>query len=388
MPVTTKITVGFDATPLTLGAKSGVGHYSLGLLTAMAERYPENLEIVAHFFDFGSKVDITLLPQATNIRYVRTTWAPRQLFYMLRRLTVPIPYEWFLKRQVDFHLFPNFIGWPSLHKTPSATVVHDLYYLEHPKQVSRLNQFDLRRLVPKTLQRSAFVVAISQATKQALQSAYPELHKPIVVSHVPPVSLPAVTANESVRLVKQFGIAGKFVLFLGNVEPRKNLVGLLEAYELLPEKICSEYVLVIAGGKGWNDEPILNKLASMKAAGLNIVQTGYVSEKQKVALYQEATVFVLPSLYEGFGMPLLEAMSYNTPVLASDIPVFREVAGDAALYCNPLESNDIAIKLEQLLRDTQLQQELATRGRKQLSNFSWKVTAETMYNAISREVNK
>jgi len=176
------------------------------------------------------------------------------------------------------------------------------------------------------------------------------------------------------------------VLFLGNIEPRKNLAGLLEAYALLPEDLRTTYNLVIAGGKGWKDESILDKLARLKSQGLNIVQTGYVSEEQKAALYQEATVFVLPSLYEGFGMPLLEAMSCDTPVLASDIPVFREVAGDAALYCNPMESKDIASKLEQLLLDSHLQRDLATRGRKRLDDFSWQATTEKIYQAIRKEV--
>lgn len=388
MAANPKVTLGFDATPLTLAAKSGVGYYSLGLLAALAGKYPEELEIVAHFFDFGNKVDIAGLPRAKNIHYVRTVWAPRQVFYMLRRFGIPIAYEWFLKRRVDFFLFPNFLGWPSLHKTPSAPVIHDLYYLEHPEQVSRLNQYDLQHLVPKTLRRSAFVIAISEVTAKALGTAYPDIQRPVVVSHVPPVNLPALAVGDGERLIKQLGITGRFILFLGNIEPRKNLGGLLDAYRLLPEKLRGSYGLVIAGGKGWKDEPVLRKLSDMQSEGLNIIQTGYVSDEQKAALYQAASVFVLPSLYEGFGMPLLEAMSYDTPVLASDIPVFREVASDAVLYTNPLKSDDMAARLEQLLLDDDLQRTLAAKGRKRLEKFSWEQTAAALYKAIREEVGK
>jgi len=383
-----KLVVGFDATALTLDAKSGVGYYALGLLEALAANYPEELEIVAHFFDFRSKVNMASLPQSENIRYVRTTWAPRQFFYMLRRLGLPVPYEIFLKTRVGFHLFPNFIGWPSLYKTPSAPTIHDLYYLEYPEQVSRLNQYDLQKLVPKTLRRSSFIIAISQATAKALQSSYPEVQKPVVISHIPPVSMPEISTDDSKVLMKKLGIKGRFVLFLGNIEPRKNLGRLLEAYEMLPENVRNDYALVIAGGKGWKDELILNKLSDMKSLGLNIIQTGYVSEEQKVALYREATVFVLPSIYEGFGMPLLEAMSNETPVLASDIPVFREVAGDAALYCNPREGKDIAAKLEQLLLDTNLQDDLVAKGSEQLRHFSWEATTKAIYQAIQKELGQ
>jgi glycosyltransferase involved in cell wall biosynthesis len=381
-----KIVIGFDVSAASGKGKSGVGYYTAGLLDALAINYPDDLEVVGHYFNFLGKTDTSSLPIRPNIRYRRTLWAPKQLFTMLRRVGIPISYEFFLKQRVDFQLFPNFIGWPSLFRTPSAATIHDLYYLEHPEQVSKLNQHDLQKLVPKTLRRSAFIIAISNATRQALQKAYPNITKPVVISHIPPVAMPRLPEAESKRLVSQLGVEGKFILFVGNVEPRKNLVGLLEAYEQLPQPLQDEFVLVIAGGKGWKDEDILAKLSELQSRGLNIIRTGYVSEEQKAALYREAALFVLPSLYEGFGMPLLEAMSYDTPVLASDIPVFREVAGDAVLYCNPMESKDITSKLELLLLDTQLQRDLTTKGSKQLGNFSWQATAEKIYQAIRKEV--
>ena len=383
-----KIVIGFDATPLARQQASGIDHYTRGLITALATQYPSQLELVGHYFNFLGRSSASKLPEASNITYRQTRWLPHQVFTMLRRIGLPIPFEFLLRSPADFYLFPNFIGWPSIKRKPSAVVIHDLYYHEHPEQVRRLNRYDLTKLVPKTLRRSSLVITISKATSAALQQAYPTITKPTVITPIPPEPPLKLSPKEATTAVQNLGITKPYILFVGTIEPRKNIIGLLNAYALLPTALRQKYALVLAGGKGWLDEPTLQLIASLQAQGESIVQTGYIDNATKAALYHQATLFVLPSFYEGFGIPILEALSYEVPVLISDIPVFREVAGKAANYCDPHEPADIASKLEQLLADSDLPAKTKLLAQQQLQKFSWSKSASDVFEAIAKQVKR
>ncbi|QQS18939.1 glycosyltransferase [Candidatus Saccharibacteria bacterium] len=156
------------------------------------------------------------------------------------------------------------------------------------------------------------------------------------------------------------------------MEPRKNLVGLIDAYQKLKPIVRNQYALVIGGGKGWKDDEIISSLNRLRASGATIFQTGFVSDKERAALYMGATLYVMPSHYEGFGMQLLEGMTYGVPMLVSDIPVLREVAGDAAAYCGT-DPSSIAVALENLLSTPDRREKLVQAGKKRLHSFSWKM---------------
>lgn len=380
------IKILFDAGPLVNGKISGVGKYTQGLVSELAKSYPESLELVGHYFDFMGKKDLSALPKAQNIRYRKTVVLPGKIFNMLRRLGFWIPFELLTKERGDFHLFPGFVGWPSLFKTASAPVIHDVTYIDFPQYVSPVARNDLQKLVRPTIKRSAFVLTISESSKAGIAKEYGDLDKPILVEHIPPVGLLKISDSEAKDAIRELGINESFILFLGNIEPRKNLVGLLNAYSLLPDTTREQYGLVLAGGSGWQDEEILEKIKSLRALGSKIYQTGYVSDEQRSALYMKATVFVLPSHYEGFGMPLLEAMTYQTPVLASNITALKEVAEDSALYCDPNSSEDIANKLKQLLDDKTLQKQLISKGNERLKDFSWEKVTKDLYEQIVKAV--
>lgn len=381
-----KIKILFDAGPLVNGKISGVGKYTQGLVSELSKNYPDELELVGHYFDFRHKKDKTELPQAKNIRYKRTVVLPGKVFNMLRRLGFWIPFELLTKERGDFHLFPGFVGWPSLFNTPSAPVIHDLTYLDFPQYVSATARYDLQKLVMPTIKRAAFVITVSESSKAGINKTYGFLNKPVLVEHIPPVGLLNISDREADDAIKELGITGSFILFLGNIEPRKNLVGLLNAYSLLPDVTKGQFGLVLAGGSGWQDEEILEKIKSLRDAGSKIYQTGYVSDEQRSALYMKATVFVLPSHYEGFGMPLLEAMTYQTPMLVSNIAALKEVAQDSALYCDPNSPEDIANKLQQLLDDKSLQKQLVSKGNERLKAFSWEKVTKDLYDQIVKVV--
>lgn len=381
-----KIKILFDAGPLVNGRISGVGRYTQGLVSELARNYLDEIELVGHYFDFRHKKDTTELPQAKNIRYKKTVVLPGKVFNMLRRLGFWIPFELLVKERGDFHLFPGFVGWPSLFNTPSAPVIHDVTYIDFPQYVSPIARNDLKKLVRPTIKRSAFVLTVSGSSKAGIVKEYGDLGKMVLVEHIPPVGLLKISSDRVDEVIKVLGIDEHFILFLGNIEPRKNLVGLLNAYSLLPNVIRNQYGLVLAGGSGWQDKAILEKIKSLRDSGSKIYQTGYVSDEQRAALYMKATVFVLPSHYEGFGMPLLEAMTYQTPVLASDIAALKEVAEDSALYCDPNSPEDIADKLKMLLEDKNLRDNLVAKGNERLKDFSWEKVAKELYEQIVKAV--
>lgn len=375
------ITILFDAGPLVNGNRTGVGKTTEGLIQALADHYPDDIRLVGHYFDFLGRKHVTDLPQAANISYRRTVVLPGKVFNMLRRLGVWVPFELLTKRRGDFLLFPGFIGWPSLFGTPNAPFVHDITYIDYPQYVNGPAQFDLRTIMPRTIRRASFIITNSESSKQGLARVYDLSSKPVLVEPIPPVGLVPVGDEVARGHLAGLGIDGDYVLFFGTIEPRKNLTGLLQAFERLDDSLRQRYALVLAGGKGWKDDEILATIGRLQAGGTRIIQTGYVSDEQRAALYSGADLFVLPSHYEGFGMPLLEAMAYRTPMLVSDIAVHHEVAGPAAAYCQT-DPDSIAAQLTRLLGDQPLREKLVVAGTQRLPRFSWDTVARDIYTAI------
>ncbi len=358
------------------------------MIQSLADAYPNDIELVGHYFDFlGRKGVIDNLPKAANIRYRRTVVLPGKVFNMLRRLKIPVFYEFLVGERGDFLLFPNFIGWPSLFRTPSAPYIHDITYIDLPDYVSGPNLFDLRTQVPGVLRRSSFTITNTQSSKNGLATTYPWYKKPYIVAEIPLVEAVKVGVQESRQRVASLGINKPYLLFFGTLEPRKNIVGLLRAYSLLSQDERSHYSLVLAGGKGWNDQNIHDTLDKMQSEGYDIIQTGYTSNEDRAALYMNAEMLVLPSHYEGFGMQLLEAMFYKTPMVVSDIPVLREVAKDVAVYCQTTPES-IAGAIQSLLNNTPLRKSLIGRGTVRLKDFSWENVASKIYQAITKALNR
>lgn len=328
------------------------------------------------------------MPQAPNIHYRPTYCASSQIINFIRRLRIPIPFELLTKIRADFHIFPAFIGWPSIFKTPSAAIIHDLAYLDRPDTVSKRNLHDLTEFVPVSISRSCFIVTISDATRQRLEEVYKHTLPPILVEQIPIAPLPSVTPSKRRRELLGWKITHKgYILFVGTLEPRKNITCLIDAYEALPLKLRSRYALVLAGGEGWNNEHLRKKINDAKESGMKIVTTGYVSEAQKAVLYHSAAVFVLPSLYEGFGMPVLEALSCNIPVILSDIQVLREITGSNALYTDPRKPQELSVKITTLLTNKQLYEDLCRAGKSVARNANtWDHVAQTFYDTIKERI--
>ncbi len=371
----------FDANPIINGNKSGVGYYTYYLIEALAERYPLELQLVGHYFNFlGRKQNITL-PKTPNISYKQSRIVPGKILSITRKLHFQPPLELFFKQRADAALFTNFVSLPSLFHTPTHIVVHDMCFEDVPEYVAEKNRRFLHEFVPKSIKKAHQIITISEFSKNSIMQHYGVNSDNIVITPIPAEQLLSPSNEADITSI----VSGNYILFVGTLEPRKNILGLVKGYEQLPAKIKKEFALVLAGGSGWYFEETLSYIKNLIKNGENIVLTGYITDEQKNSLYRHASVFTSASHYEGFGMPVLEAMSCGTPTVISDIPVFREVAEDASVYFDKDDPASVAQALADTLSDNALRSTLIAKGNAIAASYSWKKVAEDLYNSITKQ---
>ena len=266
-------------------------------------------------------------------------------------------------------------------RIPTAVEVYDLIPFRAGARAQRRAQLIEKLTIRPALRRAKSLVCISEATRDDLIELFPASARKAVV-----VQLAAHerfrrerTPEELADVRNRHGLDGSFVLCTGTLEPRKNLVRLIDAYGGLPQELRARHRLVLVGPKGWEADEIHARIASSEVKLL-----GYVSDEDLAALYQSCTLFCYPSLYEGFGLPVLEAMTSGAPVLASRIASLTEVAGEAAHYVDPHDVSSIRAGLAELLASDEERSRLAELGRARSAAFSWERTArETLETLVA-----
>ena len=273
---------------------------------------------------------------------------------------------------------------PLVTTVPAVITVHDLSFLRFPERFRPANRLYLSTLTRLSCRRARRVIAVSQATADEVVRLLdvPVDRVDVVphgVEHTRFRLLPSALV-EAFRREK--GLPERFVLFVGTLEPRKNLITLVEAFARM-QAVRDKVRLVIAGGKGWYYQEIFKRVEEL-GLGKAVYWVGFVPGAELPLWYNAATVFVYPSLYEGFGMPLLEAMACGTPVIASATSSLPEVVGDAGLLVTPHDVTGLADNMERLLVDTGWQAELSQRGRARASTFTWDATAQATVASYRR----
>jgi glycosyltransferase involved in cell wall biosynthesis len=315
------------------------------------------------------------LPEARDVRfflYAREPWGeldPSRFHW--RPISHPDPL-WHVvaaaraSREVDVLLSTNSYLTAWFCRRPTAVVVHDLVsFVPGAHAQSRAARIE-RATIRLALRRAAALLCVSEATRADLESRFPAAR-----GKASAIPLAADTAfAEPVAAPGHPSLCRPYVLAVGTLEPRKNLEQLITAWAAVPADARGDRVLALVGPRGWDDAPIL---ASARAAGAQLL--GRVSDEELRALYAGAEAFAYPSLYEGFGLPVLEAMAAGTPVVTSNVSSLPEVAGDAALLVDPTDAAAIAAALESVLTDRAQADELRERGRARAAAFSWERTA-------------
>jgi glycosyltransferase involved in cell wall biosynthesis len=263
---------------------------------------------------------------------------------------------------------------PLASPVPSVVTIHDLSPFLFPQTFRRVNRIYTRWAIRVACRRAARILAVSEFTKQEIvrwMRVPPE--RVVVTYNAADERFAPPSAEELAIFRRQKGLPERFVLFLGTLEPRKNLPLLLDAYAMVARSIDAP--LLVAGSQGWLYEPVLAK-AEQLGLGDRLRFVGYVDQADQHLWYAAATVFAFPSLYEGFGMPPLEAMASGTPVVVSSSSSLPEVVGDAGLVVSPSDPEELADALHRVVTDETLRAELRMRGLAQARRFSWRNTAE------------
>ena len=264
---------------------------------------------------------------------------------------------------------------PLFYRRPTVVTVHDLIIYEHPEWFpgGLADYFWRHSLVPNSIKQAAKIIAVSDATKKQVVKHFRISPEKIAVSYEGATSQRDDARNDDpqIRSLQKKISSASFILYVGTIEPRKNLARLIEAFARIVPKF-PRLKLVLAGKFGWKYEAILARAGNLKS---KVVFTDYVSAAQRDWLYHQALVFAYPSLAEGFGLPVLDALVNNVPVLISKTSSLPEVAGVAAVYIDPLEVEDIALGLAKIAGDEKLREQLIRGGQVQAAKFSWDQSA-------------
>ena len=274
-----------------------------------------------------------------------------------------------------------------LRGVPTVLTVHDLIFRHLPQYHKRLNYWYLNLAVPLYARRADAIITVSEASRRDLIAAYDVPPAKITVIYEAAASnfVPAAP-GELARARAKYGLPERFLLTVGTIEPHKNLSRMLAAFEkVLQQGVVDAWVIV--GRPGWLYDDFFARLESSPVRE-KVILPGYVSDVDLPALNSAATAVVLPSLYEGFGLPVLEAMACGTPVVCSDTSSLPELGGDAARYFDPQDVEAMAAILTQVLADAALLDEMRRQGLEQAVNFSWAKAARETRALYERLINE
>lgn len=353
------------------GRRSGIGIYTYELACRL--RSGDGLEFHGNLFNFCGRNDNSSALQGISMPVQECRSFPygvyRRMWHML-----PIPYSKLFSEHADLNLFFNYIVPPRV-EGKVITTIHDLTYLRFPETVEARNLRRIERDILYSVERSSHIITISEFSKREIESL---LHIPasqISVIYAAPSSFPEGEAFSKIQ--SRWKIRTPYLLYVGTIEPRKNLVRLLRAFDRLKRERKTSLQLVLAGAPGWKKEEIY-RTAQEIASAEEVVFTGYISAAEKKTLYEHARVFVFPSLYEGFGIPPLEAMSLGCPVVCSNAASLPEVAGEAAELVDPLDEFSIAEGIWNVVSNQEYSDRLVQAGYAQAGRYTWTVSAERL----------
>jgi glycosyltransferase involved in cell wall biosynthesis len=321
----------------------------------------------------------------SNFEWRSTRLSERWLARLWYRLRLPLPVQHWLGSLDLFHA-PDFILPPVRPGTPTIVTIHDLSFVREPDSTMPGMSVHLNKWVPHSVKRADRVIAVSEATRRDLIEFYqtPPAKISVIYHGVSPEFRP-VQEKERLRAVRyKYGLDQRpFILSVGTIQPRKNYQRLVQAFASINQPLS----LVIAGSEGWNCDDVYREVERL---GLDdrVYFPGFVAEEDLPVLLSAATLFGYPSLYEGFGLPVLEAMACGTPIVAANQSSLPEVVGDAGLTVDPTDVAALATAITRLLDDPSLRERLSAAGLAQAAKFTWPTTAAKLLRVYQEVIEE
>lgn len=371
--------------------KTGVGIYALNLVREMCKLndYSNTFQFL-FFVQDDDETFIRMIKNAGNSTLIPVKHST------FRKILPRLFFEQFIlprkckKENIDI-IFSTHYTIPYFTRIKRIVAFHDTTFYHFPELHQKIKRFYFKTLIPLSIKKSSAIISVSQSTKDDLLHRFKKLNpeKITVIHHgVDPIKEKEKEIEPiSKKIMAKYGLTPqKYLLFVGTLEPRKNIKGLLQAFHSIRESnpnIKDEFKLVIVGKKGWFYKEIFEITRKLHMEE-TVIFTGYVDEDEKQALLLKAFLFVYPSFYEGFGIPILEAMACGIPVITGNVSALPEVAGNAAILINPNDRGEISTAVTGVLSDPELHEELSKKGPEQAKKFSWENTARKTLELIEK----
>lgn len=386
--------IGIDITP-AINQTAGIGRYTRQLVTNLLEIDNRNQYLLYSLFGnlkertsrrgHPFSEEVSPYQKARNYQLKLYNYRPQLLksYFLFLKSIGKSPD--FLTKEADIIHSTDFVL-PASEKRPSVLTIHDVIFLKYPQFYTWRNRNYMKSVANFSIKRANAVITYSNATKNDLIDRLGVNEDKIIVIPLAVDERFMQAKDDQIEEIRRkYKIPQTYILTLSTLEPRKNIRRLFEAFAKLKKDKSIEHKLVIAGQKGWGNKDFFSKLVEL---GINddVIITGFIEEEDLPAIYSGASIFVYPSLYEGFGLPPLEAMACGTPVICSNTSSLPEVVGDAAWQVDPTDTEDIAKAMAKIIEDKSLALDLRTKGLKQAKKFDWKTTAEKtlqVYNQLA-----
>lgn len=376
--------IGIDGNEANVSNRVGVGRYAYELLLQLKNQISKIKEQRVKCIVYLKDIPRTDLPEGTvewNYKIVGPKRFWTQIGLPLQLLTASKKPEIFF---TPSHYAPRFSS------CPTVISIMDLSYIYYPEMFNKHDLYQLVHWTKYSVKNAKKILTISESTKKDIIKHYGKDAEDIIVTYPGYDRDKFKISNDKLQINKvksKYNINDNYILYVGTLQPRKNIVRLIEAFAAIvkDEKIMSknaELQLVIGGKKGWLYDQIFE---SSKKLGVNerIVFTDFIDDDDLPALYNGALMYVLPSLYEGFGIPVVEAMACGCPVVVSHVSSLPEIVGDAGLLVDPTDTEDIAYAIKRLLLEDKLKKDLVEKGFKQIQKFSWDICGEKTLEVLT-----
>lgn len=382
--------ISFEVSPLVNDVKTGIGYCESGQVTEISKAHSGTDRIKFEFFSLRNhdrklaRIEPYLMDNC-EINMSRFSG----FVYKAVSTFIPLPYSWFFGKGSDITHFFNYIVPPFVHGKKVVTI-HDMVYKAFPETMNSKTRILLNLAMNKSMKRADVVVTDSEFSRSEIIKYFPQYRDKVEV--VPcgvdcdmfkPIQDRSIIENVKAN----HNINGRYFLYLGTLEPRKNLTRLVKAYEILSRRKEDCPLLVLAGGKGWLYDEIFEEV-NKSGLGDKVIFTQYIPGEEICPLMNGAEAFVFPSLYEGFGMPPLEAMACGTPVIVSGSASLPEVVGDCGLIVDAYSEESIADAMGKIADNEELRKQLSEKGIIRAREFSWKKSAEKLYTIYERLVQQ